>query len=185
MASSNKWILTDEDKERFIEALTDNLPALRAKVGVSQGDLSRLIGISRQTYGAVEGRLRKMSWDTYLCLIFFFDYNRATHQMLRSISAFPNELIERFNHGEQELSFDPSVLLGDDSIGMLECLDEQALHAIRTVLMVEYARCAKLPGDAVIKSFNGASFDTSKLSSPRKDAAIALKKIKEIETSHD
>ena len=99
MAAFNKWTLTDEDKDKFIDALTENLPALRAKVGVSQGDLAHLIGISRQTYGAVEGKLRRMSWDTYLSLILFFDYNHATHRMLRSISAFPEELIERFNNG--------------------------------------------------------------------------------------
>lgn len=179
MAAFNKWTLTDEDKDKFIDALTENLPALRAKVGVSQGDLAHLIGISRQTYGAVEGKLRRMSWDTYLSLILFFDYNHATHRMLRSISAFPEELIERFNNGEVAFTFDPAMLLGEDMRNILECLDEQALHAIRTVLMVEYARCAKLPGDAVIKSFNGTSFNTAEISTRRADAAMALQKLKE------
>ena len=99
--------------------------------------------------------------------------------MLRSISAFPEELIERFNNGEVAFTFDPAMLLGEDMRNILECLDEQALHAIRTVLMVEYARCAKLPGDAVIKSFNGTSFNTAELSAKRADAALALQKIKE------
>ena len=44
--------------------------------------------------------------------------------------------------------------------------------------MVEYARCAKLPGDAVIKSFNGVNFDLRTSANDRK-AARSLKKIKE------
>ncbi|MDD6643424.1 MAG: helix-turn-helix domain-containing protein [Firmicutes bacterium] len=184
MAASNQWVLTDEDKDKFITALTENLPALRAKVGISQGDLAHLIGVSRQTYGAIEGRLRKMSWDTYLCLIFFFDYNHLTHRMLRSISAFPNELIERFNNGSQELAIDSALLIGEGIKGLLECLDEQALHTIRTVMMVEYARCTKLPGDAVIKSFNGTSFDTAKFAPSCANAAEALKKYKQIQSEH-
>lgn len=182
MPALNKWVLTDEDKDKFITALTENLPALRAKVGVSQGELSHLIGISRQTYGAVEGGLRKMSWDTYLCLIFFFDYNRATHRMLRSISAFPDELIDRFNNGTPKSAIDSSMFLDDSIKGLLESLDEQALHAIRTVMMVEYARCTKQTGDAVIKSFNGTSFDTEKVVSSR--AAEALKIYKQSRGDH-
>ena len=34
-------------------------------------------------------------------------------------------------------------------------LDEQALHAIETVIMMEYARCNNMSGDAVIKAFDG------------------------------
>lgn len=186
MAASNQWVLTDEDKDKFITALTENLPALRAKVGISQGDLAHLIGVSRQTYGAIEGKLRKMSWDTYLCLIFFFDYNHATHRMLRSISAFPDELIERFNNGVlSPLSIDSALLIGDGIRGLLECLDEQALHAIRTVMMVEYARCTNLPGDAVVKSFNGVSFDTAKVAPSCINAAEALKRYKETKGKHE
>lgn len=34
-------------------------------------------------------------------------------------------------------------------------LDEQAIHAIEAVIMVEYARCNNMTGDAVIKAFDG------------------------------
>ncbi len=177
MAATFKNFLTDEDKEKFIDALSENLPALRAKVGVSQGDLAQLIGVSRQTYCAVESGLRRMSWNTYLSLILFFDYNQSTHQMLRSISAFPEGFVDGMNKGKKALAFDPAMLLGDEFSDIVGCLDEQALHSIRTVLMVEYARCAKLPGDAVIKSFNGVNFDIRTSSNDRK-AARSLKKNK-------
>lgn len=180
MASTFKNFLTEEDKEKFIDALTENLPALRAKVDVSQGDLAQLIGISRQTYCAVESKLRRMSWSTYLSLILFFDYNQATHQMLRSISAFPDGFVDGLNKGKKDLAFDPSLLLGGDFSDIMSCLDEQALHAIRTVLMIEYARCAELPGDAVIKSFNGISFTP-----PKKEAVIATEALRRMKEKHN
>lgn len=41
--------LPELDKDKLIEILTDELPVLRAKIGISQGDISNIIGISRQT----------------------------------------------------------------------------------------------------------------------------------------
>ena len=35
------------------------------------------------------------------------------------------------------------------------CLDEKAIHAIETVIMVEYARCNNMSSEAVIKAFEG------------------------------
>ncbi len=157
MENNAKWQISTKEKLYFIDALTPALPALRAKAGVPQDELSRLLGISRQTYGAIERRTRRMSWNTYLSLILFFDYNESTHDMLRSLSAFPSSLIERFNDGVQSRGVDLSQLAGAN-VDLMEVLDEHALHSIRTVVMVEYARCQQLPGDAVIKSFDGHSF---------------------------
>ena len=39
-----------------------------------------------------------------------------------------------------------------------ETLDEKAVSTIKTVLMVEYARCNKLPGEEVVKFFEGINF---------------------------
>ena len=40
------------NKGILLEIMTDNLPALRAMIGLSQDDISNIIGISRQTYCA-------------------------------------------------------------------------------------------------------------------------------------
>ena len=53
------------DKEKLIEVLTEELPVLRAKIGLSQDDLSDIIGISRQTYSSIETKNDK-------CLGVFF-----------------------------------------------------------------------------------------------------------------
>lgn len=76
------------DKDKLIEILTDELPVLRAKIGISQGDISSIIGISRQTYNAIETKKRQMSWNTFLSLILFYGYNEKTTDYVESIGAF-------------------------------------------------------------------------------------------------
>ena len=82
METGSKWLLTDEEN-RFISALTPNLNVLRTKAEISQEELTNFIGISRQTYSAMERRIRKMAWCTYLSLFLFYDYNQKTHQIIR------------------------------------------------------------------------------------------------------
>jgi DNA-binding XRE family transcriptional regulator len=80
------------DKEQLIDILTEELPVLRAKIGLSQDDLSDIIGISRQTYSSIETKKRKMSWNVFLSLILMFDNNEKTKGMLEATGAFPENL---------------------------------------------------------------------------------------------
>lgn len=64
MNSTNKWFLTDEEKDKFIATLTPNLTILRTSAEISQEELANLIGVSRQTYSAIERKVRKMALDT-------------------------------------------------------------------------------------------------------------------------
>lgn len=97
MVKNSRWSFEEAEKEKLISALTPQLMMLRAKAEISQGELANLIGVSRQTYGAVERGARKMTWGTYLSLILFYDYNHMTHTIIRNIDVFPNQLVERFN----------------------------------------------------------------------------------------
>lgn len=85
------------DKEGLIDILTEELPVLRAKIGLSQKDLSEIIGISRQTYSSIETKKRKMSWNTYLSIILVFENNEKTRDLLEAIGAFPKELKNLLN----------------------------------------------------------------------------------------
>ena len=49
-------------------------------------------------------------------------------------------------------------IVGISMEGIENILDEQALHSMRTLIMVEYARRCRLPEDAVVKSFDGKAF---------------------------
>ena len=85
------------DKERLIDILTEELPVFRAKIGLSQDDLSSIIGISRQTYSSIETKKRKMSWNTFFLLFLVFENNEKTRGLLEAIGAFPSELKQVLN----------------------------------------------------------------------------------------
>ncbi len=177
MENHEDWLLTDEEKEKFISALTPELVVLRTKAGISQEELASLIGISRQTYGAIERKSRRMSWSTFLSLVMFYDYNRKTHQMIRAIGAFPEEIIKHFNEGADPNEMEIESLLGEGIRPIADALDEQALRSIKTLIMVEYARCTNTPGDVVVKSFDGKRFGA--ISQGSVCATKAIKAIKE------
>lgn len=85
------------DKERLsiqrdvlVNMLTSELPVLRAKLGISQEDISMRIGISRQTYSLIESKKQKMTWVTFMALLAFFENNEGTKKLLTSIGFFKN-----------------------------------------------------------------------------------------------
>lgn len=155
MDSTTKWLLTDEEKDKFIATLTPNLTVLRTRAEISQEELANLIGVSRQTYSAIERKVRKMAWSTYLSLVLFYDHNQKTHKMIRQLSIFPKELIIRFNDGVDYSDYEISSFLGKKSSEIIEDLDEQAKGAIRAVVMMEYTRCKSISNDEVIKTLSG------------------------------
>ena len=160
MESVSKWLLTDAEKDSFIATLTPHLAILRTQAEVSQEELANLIGVSRQTYSAIERKIRKMSWNTYLSLVLFYDHNQKTHQLLRHLSLFPTELVVRFNEVVDFSSFELSEFLGEKMQDIVDRLDDQALQTVRQTIMAEYARCTKLPDSAVVKSFDGTPIAT-------------------------
>lgn len=173
-----KYYISEEEKYTLIEKLTPELLLLRTKAEISQEEIANIIGTSRQTYGAIERRTRKMSWNTYLSLIWFFDYNRKTHKMIRDMNAFPHELIKKFNDGDEPRDFELGLLFQADETNILESLDEQALSTLKTVLMVEYSRCNNVSGAAVVKFFEGIDFSNKELSKNQKNTAQAIRNIK-------
>lgn len=152
MGSVSKWLLTDAEKEEFIVTLTANLPALRTQAEISQEDLSNLIGVSRQTYSAIERKIRRMAWSTYLSLVFFFDHNQKTHRMLRQLSIFPRDLITRFNDGVNYSDLELNPLLGSKAQEIMEALDDQAKGALRAMFMMEYVRFRDVSNNEALQS---------------------------------
>lgn len=96
------WHFSDDEKEDLIQRLTNELPALRGAVKASQDEIASAIGISRQTYCAIETQKRTMSWSYYMALILFFDYNPNSHYMIRQLDAFPYRLDECWLSGKMD-----------------------------------------------------------------------------------
>lgn len=179
METSSKWMVSSEEKKKLISLLTPELVTLRARAEISQDELATVVGISRQTYGAIERGARKMSWNTYLSLILFFDYNQKTHTMLRGSGAFPQEVFRKFNDGSSETGMYLDSFLGSESKKIMASLDEQALNSIRTMIMLEYARCTSTPGEVVVKSFNGIQINPAQIDPNEEKAHKALQALKE------
>ena len=97
MVSNATNVLPALNKDRLIDILTEELPMLRAKLGISQDEISSIIGVSRQTYNAVETKKRRMSWNTYMSLILLFGYNDKTTSIVDAIGAFPLSLQQTLN----------------------------------------------------------------------------------------
>ena len=79
--------MSSDEKEKFktayIDKLAENLSMLRAKTGVTQGDVADRIGIARQTYSAIECGRSRMSWNTFMSLILFFKENTQTKEVIK------------------------------------------------------------------------------------------------------
>lgn len=180
MDVKSKWCLSDNEQEKYIDALTLILPELRAKAGIPQSDLAKAIGVSRQTYSSIESKKRKMTWNTFLSLSLFFDYNVTTRQMFRQSNAFCKELMEDIDFNSLD-GISIGSIFGDESasvLTMLKALDSQGLHSLKTMLWIEYARCTKQSGETILKSFDGENLSVEQSESYRK-AQKALRNIQQ------
>ena len=72
--------------------MTENLPVLRAKLGITQEDLAEKIGISRSTIVSIENKKREMTWNTFLSLILVFTKNEDTNKLLNVMEIYTDEL---------------------------------------------------------------------------------------------
>ena len=88
-----------DEKEKFktayIDKLAENLSMLRAKAGVTQGDVADRIGIARQTYSAIECGRSRMSWNTFMSLIFFFKENKKTKDVIELLGIY-DDMLDNF-----------------------------------------------------------------------------------------
>ena len=88
--------MSQDEKEKFktayIDKLAENLSMLRAKAGVTQGDVAGRIGIARQTYSAIECGRNRMSGNTFMSLIPFFKENAQTKEVIKILGIYTDEL---------------------------------------------------------------------------------------------
>ena len=85
-AMDTKW-LTDE--------MTRDLAPLRLLVGLSHDEICTLLGVSEDIYNEMENGRHGMSWDQYLALLFIFNYNGRTNDVVDSLGLFPLSLKEK------------------------------------------------------------------------------------------
>ncbi|MBR5774146.1 MAG: helix-turn-helix transcriptional regulator [Clostridia bacterium] len=79
------------DKEKLIKNMTDNLPMLRTRLGLTQEELAEKIGVSRGTLLLIENKKREMTWNTFLSLVLVFVKNEATDKLLNVLEIYTDE----------------------------------------------------------------------------------------------
>ena len=85
-------MINQQIKEELMEKLKCELPVLRARLGISQERVAEIIGISRQTYNAIETGKREMTWPIFLSMVAFFQNNEQTKLMLEQIEDFDEKM---------------------------------------------------------------------------------------------
>ncbi len=79
-------------KEILAKNMTDNLPTLRTKLGVSQEKIAEMVGVSRSTIACIENHKRPMPWNLFLSLLMIFTKNKETDRLLNVMEIYTDEL---------------------------------------------------------------------------------------------
>ena len=75
-------------QKRLCALLSVELPILRASIRISQDELSKRIGISRQTYSLIETGKQEMTWITFMALLAFFGNNQRSKNILQNMDFY-------------------------------------------------------------------------------------------------
>ena len=84
--------MNTNQKELLIKNMTENLPTLRKRLGISQEELSEKVGVSRSTIAGIENKKRSMSWNMCLSLLLICIKNEDTDRLLNVMGIYTDEL---------------------------------------------------------------------------------------------
>ena len=85
-------LMDQVNKEELIDKFIYELPILRARIDMTQDEISEIAGLSRQTYSALETRKRKMTWSNFMALLFVFYFNPKTRDEVENTGILAPEL---------------------------------------------------------------------------------------------
>ncbi len=74
-------IKKEEKRKKLIDWFVNDMAMIRKKFGVSQTELGKMIGVSRQTISSLERKEVALTWDKYLALMFSL-YKVSQNNML-------------------------------------------------------------------------------------------------------
>ena len=92
----DKQSILSIDRKKYVRAMAENLPVLRAKLGVSQEEMADMIGVTRVTLSSAERGARELSWTNFVSLLFIFTQNEETLPLLTVLGVYTPELASLF-----------------------------------------------------------------------------------------
>lgn len=78
----------NQEQNELRMMLANELPVLRAKMRMTQESLTKAVGISRQTYTALESKRRLMTWNVFILFYLFFERNEETMAIMQTMDDF-------------------------------------------------------------------------------------------------
>ena len=86
--------MTIERKQEYIDKMVDNLPMLRIKMKMTQKELADILGLSSYTILAMEKKQRKMTWNTFLSILFVCLEFEEIRPILKILEIYTDELVD-------------------------------------------------------------------------------------------
>jgi len=80
-------------QDEYIKRMIKHLPLLRTAVELTQAQLGKKIGVSRQTIVAIENGKRPLPWSVYLAIVLVFKQYDDTIMLLESYKLFDPDYI--------------------------------------------------------------------------------------------
>lgn len=80
------------ERNAFAKTLQSKLRVLRASAGVSQCDVAAALGLVRSTYANYENGTKEIPWEKCLALLFYFESNPASREMLNTLRLLPESM---------------------------------------------------------------------------------------------
>lgn len=84
-----------QKQEEYIEKMVKHLPVLRTSIRITQKDLAKKIGVTRQSMMLIETRRRPLQWSTYLALVFVFQQFDDTKILLNSFEIYDAQMLKQ------------------------------------------------------------------------------------------
>lgn len=84
-------------KNEVMDNMAQNLVALRTMLHLTQAQLAEIMGVTRQTLILYETGKRKLTWSSYLSLLFILNNNKSTKPLLEIMRIYPKELKAHFD----------------------------------------------------------------------------------------
>lgn len=75
----------------YIEKMVKNLPLLRTAAGLTQAQLGKILGTSRQTIVAIENKKRPLPWSLYLAMVLIFNQYEGAKILIETFDLFDGE----------------------------------------------------------------------------------------------
>lgn len=82
----------DFEREAFEKKLQSKLRILRAAAGASQSEVAEALGLVRSTYVNYENGTKEIPWEKCLALLFYFESNHDSHEMLNALQLLPESV---------------------------------------------------------------------------------------------